>query len=213
MGPSPLSSEFVRPASGWFTAARFLAFLAAALLFAVTVPVFGSLVLFGGLFAGVGTTSHPVGSLAPASIWFTLGLGCAVAALLLTAQRRRRVGAELFAAASLAIGAAFGALALAVNQSQAVPLIAAVAFGIMAVVSVLCWSGIAVGQGSNGARLTLGALAACALVVAVVRLPFIRDTTVQSGLPGALPALVATGVMTYGFLVDPRVRVAFRRRL
>ncbi|MHB8325154.1 MAG: hypothetical protein ACYDEA_06385 [Candidatus Dormibacteria bacterium] len=213
MEPAPPSSGFARPASGWFTAARILAFLTAALLFAITVPVFGGLVLFGGLFAEADTTSHPLGSLAPASIWFTLGLGCAVAALVLTAQRRRRVGAALFAGASLAIGAAFGALDLAVHQSQAVLPIAAVAFGIMAVVSVLCWTGIAVGQGSNGARLTLGALAVCALVVVLVRLPFIRGTTAQGGLLGTLPALVGAAVMTYGFLVDPRVRAAFRRRL
>jgi hypothetical protein len=212
MESAPPPPVFARPASGWFTAARILAFLAAALLFAITVPALGGLVLLGGLFAEADTPSHPLGSLTPASTWFTLGVGCAVAGLVLTAQRRGRVGAVLFAGASLAIGAAFGALDLAVHQSQALLPIAAVAFGIMAVVSVLCWCGITVGQGSNGARLTLGVLAVCALVAGVLHLAFSRGTTARGGVLGTLPALVATGVMAYGFLVDPRVRTAFRRR-
>jgi hypothetical protein len=207
MESAQLPLRFVRPASGWFTTARILTFLVA-LLFVIMVPVFGGVVLLAGLFAEADTM--PPGSLIPASTWFTLGVGCAVAALVLTAQRQQ-VGAALFAGASLAIGAAFGALVLAVHQSQALITITAVAFGIMAVVSVLCWCGITVGQGSNGARLTLGALAVSSLVAEVLQLAFSRST--PGGVLGAMPVLAVTGVMGYGFLVDPRVRTAFRRSL
>ena len=210
MEPAPSSSGFTRPASGWFTAARMLTFLAATLLFVGSAPVLGSLVLFGGLLSQADTTAHPLGSLAPASAWFTLGVGCAVAAVVLTAQRRRGVGAALFAAASLAMGAAFAALTLAVHRPPAALMVAPLAFGIMALVSALCWSGITVGQGSNGARLTLGALAVCALLLLAVQLPFMAGAAAHGGLLGALPPLLATAVMTYGFLVDPRVRAAFR---
>jgi hypothetical protein len=141
------------------------------------------------------------------------GVAFAVTALVLTAQGRRRVGAGSFAAASVAIGVAVAALGLALHQTPAALLLAAVAFGVMALISALCWSGVTVAQGSNGARLALGVISASTLILVGLRLALVPGSMALGGVLASLPVIVVAAVMTYGFLADPCVRAAFRHRV
>ncbi|MHB1500522.1 MAG: hypothetical protein ACYCYK_05040 [Candidatus Dormibacteria bacterium] len=212
MDPAPPSAGFARPASGWFTAARISAFTAAALLFVGALPTLVALLLLGRLFAQADRNAQPPGTLAPAWGLFMVGVAFAVTALVLTGQGRRRVGAGTFAVASVTIGGAVAALGLALHQPPAALLLAAVAFGVMALISALCWSGVTVAQGSNGARLALGVIAVSTLTLVGLYLALAPRRMAQGGLLANLPVIVAAAVMTYGFLADPCVRAAFRHR-